>query len=103
MSDLINTKQAAERLGPEWAVGPIQEDTMTTNDEDRIHRAAVGSTIETEGGTTTVREACEASAGAWYCTTHGSAFANNWEKDDHCRTGHHTLAWLCYEHGPETP
>lgn len=48
---------------------------------------------------------CQGSfSGKWYCVTHSLRFADNCEKDQHCKIpGTHELAWLCNQHGVETP
>lgn len=51
----------------------------------------------------TVGKKCAADGGQWVCTTHGKAFDNQLNKDMHISDGKHTLAWHCFEHGPEVP
>lgn len=50
-----------------------------------------------------VVESCGSNNGLWYCVTHDVSFPNQLAKDSHIERGDHKLAWLCYEHGPETP
>lgn len=59
---------------------------------------------EREEHTFTVCESCGSNDGQWYCVTHDALFAHNLAKDSHIDDGgQHVLAWVCYEHGPETP
>lgn len=56
----------------------------------------------------TVGAKCETNRGFWYCVTCDESFQNQFEKDSHVspyssKRKTHTLAWVCYEHGPETP
>lgn len=51
----------------------------------------------------TVAEKCEQNAGQWICITHKQVFRNQFMKDSHIFTGRHLLAWICFEHGVETP
>lgn len=52
----------------------------------------------------TVGESCGSPAGRWYCITHDEGFANQLSKDSHISgAGDHSLVWVCFEHGPETP
>lgn len=52
----------------------------------------------------TVRPACaDKKNGRWFCVTHQKHFHNQLEKDMHIGDGKHMLAWICFEHGAETP
>jgi len=50
----------------------------------------------------TVAESCGENNGYWYCVTCEAALPHNLAKASHEDQGH-TFAWVCYEHGPETP
>lgn len=81
-----------------------------------IRRAAAGETYEVTWrgdettDTLTVVESCGKPDGRWRCCTHGETFRNQLEKDHHIGTAEeaegavdHVLAWVCYDHGLETP
>jgi hypothetical protein len=67
--------------------------------------ATVGSTVAMHGLTLprTVTPSCGSARGHWWCVTHSEGFAHQLAKDHHIATGQHVLAWMCAEHGPETP
>jgi len=54
---------------------------------------------------TRVAEACDDKTdGHWRCLTHDSAFNNQLSKGVHIQgTSAHVMAWMCNEHGLETP
>lgn len=52
----------------------------------------------------TIAPSCGGKPGRWYCLTHDEVFPNNLTTDGHIESaGHHVMAWLCPDHGVETP
>jgi hypothetical protein len=71
---------------------------------DMIQPVTEGATVTIDRRDMTVQPTChDSNAGQWYCTTHDAGFANQIQKDIHIHTGRHTMAWICFSHGPEVP
>lgn len=61
-------------------------------------------TLQPTGDRITVLPACDLQAGGhWYCVTHDEYFQNQLMKDSHISRGDHKMAWVCLDHGIETP
>ena len=67
---------------------------------DRIVIDVRGGSDETLAWDTIVLDDC-GGQGYWYCDTCRISLSNNMEMSGHSNE-HHRLAWICFEHGPET-
>lgn len=67
---------------------------------DRIVIDVPGGKGETLAWDTIVAEDC-GGQGYWYCDTCRESQAHNLAVQSHAERGHR-LAWICFEHGPET-
>lgn len=84
-----------------------------TLDELRLKKAPAGMEFTSKVFRATsciVGKKCDKDTGHWHCITHDQAFRNQLEKDLHIGspnvgdgTQTHMLAWVCADHGVETP
>lgn len=51
----------------------------------------------------TIEARCEGSSGLWMCISHNLVLESKDDLDKHTSTGRHKLAFICVEHGYETP
>lgn len=69
---------------------------------DRMFIPMRGGPNETVIWDPIVAEPCDNdSGGYWYCDTCRKSANHNLDIQSHAQKGH-TLAWICFEHGPET-
>jgi hypothetical protein len=68
-----------------------------------VEPAGEGLAVTLRGEVHTVARSCGPAAGHWVCATHALAFPREADKDTHLRTGTHAMAWMCQQHGLETP
>lgn len=74
------------------------------SDEAEIIYPKIGERFKPDPKITkTIEARCSGESGMWMCLSHNLVLQGKEDHEKHVRTGRHKMAFICTEHGYETP